>query len=316
MNLSFNDVLASLRHIRGGIPAVRLTSRIRLADNHRSIFFGPSFDLFDIQEYDPDRDPPNMKLDNFGDEDDEIEYARRCIETHEIRVKLLIDLSSSIDSGMHLIKRRMLLDAIGYIGATATRYQDPIGLAGFTDKIVLDLPPRCGSNNLCYMLRNVYDFLDKHDPENKKVLRRKTDFFVALDYIRRSFNKPCFIPIISDFVGFEKVVDSSLLKAVASKHELMFVFLDDPLEITSAQGPGFIRMEDAESGKQQIVSRRKLLELEHELRLNRRKLRKEELERKRGIYSVVLEYSEDGRHYNRLQKFFLKRHKALNTRRV
>ena len=111
-------------------------------------------------------------------------------------------------------------------------------------------------------------------------------------------------------------MDSPLLKAVAAKHELMFIFLDDPLELTSAQGPGYIRIENAEDGKQQIVSRRKLVKLEQELRLKRRQLRKEELEKKRGIYSVVLEYSEQGRHYNRLQKFFLKRHRALNSRRA
>lgn len=314
-NLRFNDVLSSLKHIRGGIPAVRLTSRIRLGE-HRSLFFGPSHNLFDIQEFDPDRDPPNMKLDNFSDDDDDIEYAKRCIETHEIKIFFLVDLSSSVDTGMYFIKRRMLLDAIGFIGATGARYQDPIGLAGFTDRIVLNLPARSGSNNLYYLLRNVYDFLDRNDPENKNTPKRKTDFFATLDFIRRSFNKPCFIPIISDFVGFEKVIDSSLLKSVAARHELMFVFLDDPLEFHLAKGPGYLRLEDAESGRQRIVSRRKLMELEHELRLTRRKLRKEELERKRGIYSVVLEYSEEGRHYNRLQKFFLKREKALGVRRA
>ena len=47
--VNFNDVLSSLRHIRGGIPAIRLTSRIRLGE-HKSLFFGPSHDLFDIQE--------------------------------------------------------------------------------------------------------------------------------------------------------------------------------------------------------------------------------------------------------------------------
>ena len=100
------------------------------------------------------------------------------------------------------------------------------------------------------------------------------------------------------------------------QNELMFIFLDDPLEFTSAGGPGYIRMEDTETGQQQVVSRKKLSELERELRSKRRSLRKEELEKKRGIYSVVLEYSEQGRHYNRLQKFFLKRHRALNSRRA
>lgn len=309
-NLRFNDILSSLRHIRGGIPAVRLTGRIRLGE-HKSLFFGPSYDFFDIQEFDPERDPPNMKLDSFSD-DEETEYARRCIETHEIKTHFLVDLSSSIDSGMYLIRRRMLLESIGFIGATAARYQDPVGLAGFTDKIVLNFKARGGLRNLHHILRNVYDFLDKHDPEKSKTPVRKTDFFAALDFIKRSFDKPCFIPIISDFVGLEKVIDSPIFKYVARKHELMLVFLDDPLELLSASGFGYIQMEDVESGQRGIVSRRKLSKLEHDLRLKRWRLRKKELERKRGIYSVVLEYSKQGRHYNRLRKFFLKRYKALS----
>ena len=252
-----------------------------------------------------------MKLDNFSDDDD-TEYARRCIEAHDIKTYLLADLSSSVDAGMYLIRRRMLLESIGFIGATAARFQDPIGLAGFTDEIVLNFKARGGLRNLHHILQNVYDFLDKNDPENINTPRRKTDFFVALDFIKRSFDKPCFIPIISDFVGFEEVVDSPIFKYVARKHELMLIFLDDPLELLSTKGLGYIKMEDAESGKQNIIARRKLAELERESRLKRWKLRKQELEKKRGIYSVVLEYSKDGRHYNRLRKFFLKRHKALS----
>ncbi len=299
---SFNDVLSALTHIRGGIPSQRLTSRIRLGE-HRSLFFGPSNDMFDIQEYDPERDQPNAIVD-IGD--DEVLYARRCIEPHEIKINFLVDLSRSIDAGTNFSKRRMLLEAIGFIGATAVRYQDPIGIVGFTDKIVLSMSPKSGVNNFYHMLKVTYDLLDQ-DYSNKEI--PQTDFFVALDFVRRFMNRPCFIPVISDFVDFEKIADSSLLRTVASKHEMIFVFLDNPMEFSNAKGLGYLRIGSLEGGRQIEVSRRKLPELEKEIRAKRRELR--DNLRKMGVESVVLEY---GKHFNRLFRFFERRRKERLSR--
>lgn len=304
-NFEFNDILSALTHIRGGIPALRLSSRVRLGE-HRSLFFGPSYDFHDIQEFDPERDPPNQIIPNFIGPDVDVVYARRCIEQHDIKVMLMVDLSSSLDAGMNLIKRRMLLEAIGFIGVTATRYQDPLGLVGFTEKIVLNMPARSGSNNFFYLLKNVYDFLGR-DSAGKNDEKRKTDYFTALDFTRRTFNRRCLIPVISDFVNFNKVLDSSILRAVASMHEVIFIFLDEPLEILSATGRGYVSMEDVESGERNVISRRKLPELEKKLRTERRELRNSL--KRIGIQSVVLEYGANGRHFNRLHRFFMARHK-------
>ncbi|KKR02483.1 MAG: hypothetical protein UT29_C0002G0045 [Candidatus Yanofskybacteria bacterium GW2011_GWA1_39_13] len=310
-DLSFNDVLAALTHIKSGIPLERLTSRIRLGE-HRSLFFGPSHNLYDIKEFDPECDPPNMIVEVPGGDEDVV-YARRCIETHEVKINFLIDLSPSVYAGVDLNKRKLLLEALGFIGVTGVRYGDPVGFTGFTDKIVLNSTPRCGANNFYYLVRIVYDYLRDNDPTKKKIKKDKTDFFAALDFVRRSFDKSCFIPVISDFVGFEKVVDSPLLRMVASKHELIFIFLDDPLELLGAQGFGQIRTEDIESGDQIVVSRRRLSQIEKEIRAERRELRTKL--RRMGIDSVVLEYGKQGRHFNRLTRFFLRRHKRLSFRR-
>lgn len=312
-DFNFNDVLSALTHIKSGIPLERLTSRVRLGE-HKSLFFGPSHNLYDIKEFDPECDPPNMIVEVPGGDENTI-YARRCIEAHEVKINFLIDLSSSIYAGMDFNKSKLLLEALGFIGVTGVRYGDPVGLIGFTDKIVLNLTPRCGANNFYHLLRVVYDFLEEHNPTKKKVQKSKTDFFAALDFVRRSFNRPCFIPVISDFVDFEKVVDSPLLRVVSARHELIFVFLDDPLEFLAAKGIGQIRIENMEDGSQAVISRRKLSEIEKDLRERRRQLRKKL--RRMGIDSIVLEHDNKRRmrHFNRLYKFFLKRHKQLSYRR-
>ena len=303
----FNDILSALTHIRGGLPVTRLSTRVRLAE-HKSIFFGQG-DFHDIQEYNPERDMPNQIIPYLVGPDDEI-YSRKCVEDHEIKAIFLADLSSSIDAGLNFIKRRLLLETIGYVGLTGARYQDPIGLAGFTDKIVLNLPARCGQNNFIHLLLSVYDFLAKRDPDNKKTPKQKTDFFAALDLIKYSFNKRCFITLVSDFVGFEKVISSSLLRTTASRHEVVFIFLDDPLELISAGGIGYIRRQDIEGGKPRVVSRSKLAEDEKNIRAKRDELRRELKGLK--IQSVVVEY---GKHSNRLFRLFEKRRKMRISRR-
>lgn len=303
-DLEFKDVLSALSHIRGGIPALKLSTRIRLGD-HKSLYFGQG-DFFDIKEFDPDVDMPNMKIDLDGDDD--TEYARRCIEPRELRVKFLVDLSPSIYTGINNNRRRMLLEAIGFIGSTAVRYMDPVGIVGFTDKIVLNMPDKAGQNNFYYYLKTVYEVLQKNEITNKKKQTVSgTDYSLVFDFVRRYCNKPCFIPVISDFVNFEKVIDSPLLKSVASKHELIFIFLDDPLEFLSASGKGYVSMDDAESGARHVVRRKDLKALEGRIRKERKNLRIRL--RKMGIQSVVLEYGEQGRHFNRLRRFFLARHK-------
>jgi len=302
-NFSFNDVVSVLTHIRGGIPAIKLSSRVRHAE-HKSVFFGPSYDFHDIQEYDPQRDLPNQIIHHLVGPDDEI-YSRKCVEHHDIKVIFLTDLSSSIDSGFNLLKRRLLLETVGYVGLTGARYQDPIGLVGFAEKVVLNLPARGGQSNFYHLLKIVYDFLAERDPDDKKTQKRETDFFLALDFVRRSFNRRCFIPIISDFVGFEKVVSSSLLRTVASKHEMVFLFLDDPLELSLVGGIGFVRREDIETGKQFMISRSKLAKAGEEMRVKRKELRKELA--RLGIQSKVLEY---GKHFSRLFRFFESRRKS------
>jgi uncharacterized protein (DUF58 family) len=302
---TFNDVLSSLRHIRGGIPVQRLSSRVRLGE-HRSFFFGPSNDFFDIQEYDPDRDPPNSIID-IGD--DETIYARRCIEPHDVQINILVDVSTSISAGVNFHKQRTLLETVGFIGVTGIRYQDPVGLVGFSDRICLNFKSKTGAAHFYYLLKILYNFLVENNNIQKNSIR-KTDFFAALDFVRRSFNKRCFIPIVSDFLGFENVVSSPLFRSVAANHELICIFLDDPKEFLSIYGRGYIEMKDIESSRRMIVSRSNTIEIERDERKKRREIRR--LLRALGVDSVVLEY---GKHFKRLKSFFELRSKIKSSRR-
>ncbi|PIR41720.1 MAG: hypothetical protein COV30_02220 [Candidatus Yanofskybacteria bacterium CG10_big_fil_rev_8_21_14_0_10_37_15] len=302
----FKDIVSALSHIKGGIPLQRLSTKIRYGV-HPSIFLGPSYKFVGLREYDDQRDSQKMIVESHYDPEDGVIFARKTVAEREVRIKFFADLSSSIDSGTDFIKRKMLLEAIGFVGITGARFQDPIGLSGFDNKIILDLPSRCGTNNFYHLLRTLYLFFNKND-ENKKIKTRNTDFFVALDFISRTLNKPHFIPFVSDFVGFDKVVSSRLLRYVASRHELMFIFLDDPTEILSAAGVGYLKRRDIETGKEIVISRsrKKLEKIEEEIR-ERRTFLRNKLKRM-GIYSVVIEPEKTSK---RLHKFFIRRRKLI-----
>jgi len=77
-NFNFNDVLSALTHIKSGIPLEKLTSRVRLGE-HRSLFFGPSHRLYDIKEFDPECDPPNMIVEVPGG-DEERPFQIGCLK--------------------------------------------------------------------------------------------------------------------------------------------------------------------------------------------------------------------------------------------
>jgi uncharacterized protein (DUF58 family) len=309
---SFQDVMSSVSNIRGGVPVKRLSKKVRLG-THKSVFFGPSYNLVDVREYDQERDSENLIVWSLYDPEEKIIWARKTIEEHEIQIRFFIDLSSSsVDSGRKFIKKRMLLEAVGFLGMTGAKYQDQVGLVGFTDRIVMDMRPRGGVMSFVHFLKVLYEYLDEHGVDGKDIEIRETDFVVMLDYMRKTLNKACFIPIFSDFVGFEKIFESKeslrLLKYLASRHEIIFIFIDDPDEIASAVGRGYIREEDIETGKQIVIPRlrRKLEENLMRIRKERTILRKRKL-KQIGIDSVVIE---PGKQITRLQKFFIKRQRS------
>lgn len=309
MNFNFNDILSSLDHIKGGIPLKKLSKTSRLGV-HKSIFFGPSNNMFDIQEYDEERDPTNLIVWSLYDPDEDIIWVMKTVEEHETQIRFFVDLSSSIVSaGTDFSKRKMLLEAVGFIGMSGARYQDRVGLAGFTDRIVLNLPPRGGVIHFTHLLKTLYDYMERPDSGGRKTAARKTDFIVMLDFIKRTADKPCFIPIISDFIRFEEVFDSPqslrLLKYVAARHEIIFIFIDDFPEISGMAGRGYLRIEDIETGRQAVIARKMAGEIVSSIRRHRTVLRKQKL-RSLGIDSVVLE---PGKQIPRLHKFFIKRRK-------
>ena len=194
-------------------------------------------------------------------------------------------------------KERLLLEAAGVIGLSAAHAGDRVGLIGFTDRIVMDKPPRMSETLVYYLIREVYNFLS-----TAPVIGRETDMYCVLDFVERRFRDSCLIFIFSDFIDWEHIVNSPLLRQVNSRHEVVFVIIDDPEEFDVNIRFGSVRMKDMERDKIFTVPIRNLPKMREGLARRRDEMRREL--RLLGIDSVELVY---GEHISELEGFFEKR---------
>lgn len=255
--LTFEEIIGQLRHVQGGLPIERLTSRI-VTGVHRSIFKGPSYDFIGIRPYEPERDPPNQIIlfsPVFSLDEDEI-FARENIEQKEIRVITMCRLSSSIDIRISTPNKiKTLLCSLGCLGLTATRDRNPNGLIGFTDQIIINESPAYGQDNVFYLVRLLYDFI-AHANKTKKPkrwLKRKVDFYRAFDFLIRCYDRPCFVPVITDFAGLPEMIDLEFLRHVTSLHEVIFLIIYDPSEFQVKGKFGTVFVSDIESEESGLV---------------------------------------------------------------
>lgn len=310
MTFTLDDIFSSIYKVANTLPIEDFSRNMRFGE-HRSQFRGDGHDFDRVVEYDP-------QVHSLSQVDwRSVDYRRRVYVresriTKDFPVVVMADMSTSMLFGVDAQhKERMLLECMGDIGLSCYHAQDPMGFIGFAEDIIFDEEPRVGEGQLYYLIGEVYNFFDGLKEDGKgKLSKNITNFHNAFDFFARKYaNKQCLLIVISDFIGIEEVVESPVLRDVANQHEVVFVFLDDPLEFTINQGPGSIRIENIEGGEQLVVARRNLNKIGTDIRRARKKMREENLKELR-IDSIVLEY---GKHFQRLYRFFIGREESFRA---
>lgn len=300
MNFSLNDIFSSVQRIPGGLFVKKLSPQIRFGE-HRSVFKGRGLDFYQIRPYDPEKDTVSQimwRKSNIS-ANQEV-YVREAIAPKEIKVIFAADLSSSMDFSVEgrFTKRKLLLESVGMLSLTACYEQNRVGLVGFTDKIVFSREPRSGSNNVYYLIKEIYDFFEKAD--SKK--RRKTDFNLLFDFILKRYPGRAIVFIVSDFVGSSDIAKSKLMKSLGSHHEVVCLFLEDETEFALKNKLGHVRVEDIENGSVTKVPIRRMRQIQERINDERAELVKA-LSRIE-VDSLTLSY---GNHLEELSRFFLER---------
>ncbi|MDP3697897.1 MAG: hypothetical protein Q8R55_07920 [Candidatus Taylorbacteria bacterium] len=314
MQFTLDDVHSNIHKAANVLPIGVHASRVRYGD-HTSRFKGQGPDFFQIVEYDSEQHTVDQIQWHLTDPDGTV-YVREAKITKDFMVVVMADLSPSM-----MFKLQLLFESIGNIGLTCSHAQDPMGFIGFSENIIFDERPRVGEDSVYYLLGELYKFFEEIEADsNDSLPRRETNFQKAFEFFASRFaDKHCFLIVISDFIGAEEFLKTQLLKDIANRHEMVCLFLDNPTEfsVRSLLGKllrypfGYLRMTDIETGREVVVPIRTMDKIEQEIRVKRKRVRNNMKDM--GIDSMVLEYSKNGKHYERLYRFLLHRQEMIKS---
>ena len=209
-----------------------------LAGEYQSVFRGHGLEFEDVRAY------------QYGDDVRAMDWkvtARtgnphitRYIEAREQVVYLLVDVSASMRHDNSGNKRETLNELCALITLAAIKNQDRVGLILFSDQIEQIIMPSKGRRHAMRIIDELINF----KPTNKK-----TDLASMLERFRLLSRKYSIVFLISDFLTDPSTLE---LQALSSVHDLNTIQILHPAN-KSKQSRALIRIEDAETGQQQVI---------------------------------------------------------------
>lgn len=226
------EVLDKVRRIE--IKTRRLVTDA-LAGEYHSIFKGRGMEFSDVREYQMGDDIRTIDW-NVTSRTGTL-HIKKFTEERELTVLLLLDASGSTDFGSrNRFKREVAAEVGALIAFSAIKNNDRVGAIVFTDQVEMFIAPRKGRGHVLRVIRDLLYF----EPKGSG-----TDLARAAEYLNQITRKRAVVFLMSDFQAssFEKP-----LRVAARKHDLISVFLSDPLE-WDLPAVGLVELEDAETGR-------------------------------------------------------------------
>lgn len=209
-----------------------------LSGEYRSVFRGRGIEFEDVRAYQPGDDVRTMDWKVTARTGEA--HIKRYIEEREQYIYLLVDLSASMLHGAQNHKRQTMVELCSLLTMAAIKNQDRVGLILFSDQIEEIIPPGKGRSHAM----RIMDRLQNYQPK-----RTGTDFQAMLARFGHMARKHSIAFVVSDFLvdGVQQE-----LQALAFRHDLNAIHIDEPpLDVHGLRG--LVRMQDAESGDQQVV---------------------------------------------------------------
>lgn len=156
-------------------------------------------------------------------------------EERERTLMLVVDTSASLRRGPWAGKKaERLAEIAATLAVSAIENNDKVGLLLFSDQIERVVLPEKGRRQLLRIIRDVLC----HEP-----VGRRTTPDVALRHLDRVLKKQSIVFFLSDM---EVLPGETVLRRVASKHEIIAVGVDHPAEWELPDVPGFLELQTAE----------------------------------------------------------------------
>ena len=169
-------------------------------------------------------------------------YIKVFEEERELTMMLMVDISGSELFGTtNQFKNEIVTEISATLAFSALQNNDKVGVILFSDQIELFIPPKKGKTHVLRIIRELLEFKPKSN---------KTNIAQALKFLSSVMKKKAIVFVLSDFIdeGYEKT-----LKITGSKHDVTGIRIYDERE-ESIPNLGMVQMEDAETGKLQLVN--------------------------------------------------------------
>jgi uncharacterized protein (DUF58 family) len=168
-------------------------------------------------------------------------YVKTFVETRELSVLLLVDISPSTLFGTpgHS-KRELMAEIASLLVFSALRSRDQVGLVLFSDRVEKVLLPRKGRRHGLRVLREILETV----PEGSG-----TELAGPMEAVGRMLRRRTILFLMSDFQVPEP---AEALKPLAARHDLIPVVLEDPRE-EDCPDLGLLELEDLETGQRLLL---------------------------------------------------------------
>lgn len=207
-----------------------------LAGEYRSVFRGRGIEFEDVRLYQPGDDVRTMDWKVTARTGQP--HIKRYIEEREQYIYLLVDVSASMLHGSGGKKRNAMAEICALITMAAVKNQDRVGLILFTDTIEQVISPGKGRSHAMRIIDELMHF---------QPVSKGTDFVEMLGRFGHTARKHSVAFVVSDFLTTEY---ASELQALAFRHDINAIHIHDE---KATNLTGLIRMEDSETGEQQVA---------------------------------------------------------------
>ena len=202
---------------------------------YHSVFKGRGMEFAEVREYMPGDDIRSIDWNVTARLN--APFVKKYVEERELTVVLAVDLSASgaFGSGGQL-KRELATEVCSILAFSATKNNDKVGCALFTDGVELFIPPRKGRQHVLRVIRELLYF----QPAGSG-----TDLTSALQLLGRVLKRRSVVLVVSDFLDpeFEKP-----LSVLARRHDVIPIVVSDSREL-QIPAVDLVDLVDAETGQ-------------------------------------------------------------------
>jgi len=230
------EILKKVRHIE--IITRSLVEDVFSGEYH-SIFKGLGMEFSEVREYQPGDDVRSIDWNvtaRMGQP-----YVKKFIEERELTVVFLVDASASgLFGSVDRLKNEFAAELCAVLAFSAIKNNDRVGLVILTDQVEKVVVPKKGRKHVLRVIRELLFFEPRH---------RGTSLREGLEYLIHVLNRQSVVFVVSDFLDrdYERP-----LKILAQRHDLILMRICDPREL-ELPPLGLVRMEDAETGRVEVV---------------------------------------------------------------